>query len=63
MMSATDISINTNNNILDSPNTPVPKLIYSSHPRAARAIASGSIGRGQIRMSTPSATNAPYHRL
>lgn len=63
MMRAIDISINTNNNMLDSPKFPVPKLMYSSHARVARAIASGSIGRGHINISTPSATNAPYHRL
>ena len=63
MMSAIDISINTSNNMLDSPKFPVPKLMYSSHARVARAIASGSIGRGHINISTPSATNAPYHRL
>lgn len=62
-MRAIDISINTNNNMLDSPKFPVPKLIYNSHPNTAKAIARGSTGLGHIKIKTPSATNAPYHKL
>lgn len=63
MMRAIDISINTSNNILDSPNLLVPKLMYSSANKLARAIDKGSIGLGHIRIRTPKATNAPYHIL
>lgn len=63
MIKAIDISINTSNNILDSPNLFVPKLIYSSATRDASAIDRGSIGLGHIKINTPRATNAPYHML
>lgn len=63
MMRAIDISINTNNNMLDSPKFPVPKLIYSSHASVANAMARGRTGLGHIKIKTPRATNAPYHKL